>query len=236
MPTRAWARLLGHLERLGVYDRTLVVFLADHGEGLGEHGELTHSYLLYRRHAARAARLVRLPPGLPGRGRVVEQRVGTVDVMPTIWTCWAFPPAGRRRSEPAGAFDPAYPRPRPAELYAETLSARLSQGWSEMRAVIQADHKYVHGGRPELFDLGADPDELRNRVADEPERAAVCGATWRPSSSARFAEPRSGGSGRRDPRAARGPWAIWEPAGRKAGRSSKSCRRAAPHQQDRVQE
>jgi tetratricopeptide (TPR) repeat protein len=103
---------------------------------------------------------------------VVEQRVGTVDVMPTILDLLGL--AARKDVDGQslrGLFDPAFPRPRPAELYAETLSARLSQGWSEMRAVIQADHKYVHGGRPELFDLGADPDELRNRVADEPERA-----------------------------------------------------------------
>ena len=40
-----------------------------------------------------------------------------------------------------------------------------------MRAVIQGDQKYVHGGRPEMYDLGADPDELRNLSAADPERA-----------------------------------------------------------------
>jgi len=164
-------RLLGHLERLGVYDRTLVVFLADHGEGLGEHGELTHSYLLYDT-TLHVPLIFRLPPGLTGRGQVVERRVATVDVMPTVLDLLGQP--ARRDLDgqsQRGLFDPAFPKPRPADLYAETLSARLSQGWSEMRAVIQGDRKYVHGGRPELYDLAADPDELRNLAAHEPERA-----------------------------------------------------------------
>ena len=164
-------RLIAHLERLGVYERTVVVFLADHGEGLGEHRELTHSYLLYDT-TLHVPLIIRLPAGLPGRGQVVEQRVGTVDVMPTVLDLLGQP--ARRDLDGQslrGLFDRAYPRPRPAELYAETLSPRLAQGWSEMRAVIDGDHKYVHGGRPEMYDLGADPRELRNRVADEPERA-----------------------------------------------------------------
>ena len=164
-------RVIAHLERLGVYERTVVVFLADHGEGLGEHRELTHSYLLYDT-TLHVPLIIRLPDGLPGRGQVVEQRVGTVDVMPTVLDLLGQP--ARRDLDGQslrGLFDRAHPRPRPAELYAETLSPRLAQGWSEMRAVIDGDHKYVHGGRPEMYDLGADPRELRNRVADEPERA-----------------------------------------------------------------
>jgi arylsulfatase A-like enzyme len=163
--------LIAHLERLGAYERTLVVFLSDHGEGLGEHRELTHSYLLYDT-TLRVPLIVRLPGGVPGRGQVVEQRVGTVDVMPTILDLLGLPARNDLDGQSLrGLFDRAYPRPRPAELYAETLSPRLSQGWSEMRAVILGDHKYVHGARPEMFDLGADPAELRNRVSEEPERA-----------------------------------------------------------------
>ena len=39
--------LLDELKRLGVYEKTLIIFTSDHGEGLGEHGELTHSLLIY---------------------------------------------------------------------------------------------------------------------------------------------------------------------------------------------
>ena len=41
-------RLLSWLARRGVTDRTLIVVAGDHGEGLGDHGELTHGLLLYQ--------------------------------------------------------------------------------------------------------------------------------------------------------------------------------------------
>ncbi|HZI63245.1 MAG TPA: sulfatase, partial [Thermoanaerobaculia bacterium] len=45
---QAVGELVAELERLGVYDRALVILLSDHGEGLGEHGEQEHGILLYR--------------------------------------------------------------------------------------------------------------------------------------------------------------------------------------------
>ncbi|MEZ6086062.1 MAG: sulfatase [Phycisphaerae bacterium] len=40
-------RIFDELKRLGHYDDTLIVLIADHGEGLGQHGENTHLYFLY---------------------------------------------------------------------------------------------------------------------------------------------------------------------------------------------
>jgi arylsulfatase A-like enzyme len=41
------SRLLDTLEALGLRQRTLVVYLSDHGEALGDHGEATHGIFLY---------------------------------------------------------------------------------------------------------------------------------------------------------------------------------------------
>jgi tetratricopeptide (TPR) repeat protein len=56
--------------------------------------------------------------------------------------------------------------------YAESLSPRLSHGWGELRALFADEWKYIHGPRPELFHLSADPRELDNRIDAEPARAA----------------------------------------------------------------
>jgi arylsulfatase A-like enzyme len=40
--------LIEELQQLGVYDRAVILFLSDHGEGLGEHGEDEHGLFLYR--------------------------------------------------------------------------------------------------------------------------------------------------------------------------------------------
>ena len=40
-------RVLEEIQNQGLRDRTLVVITSDHGEGLGEHGEPTHTYFIY---------------------------------------------------------------------------------------------------------------------------------------------------------------------------------------------
>ena len=162
--------VIDRLQKLGVYDRTLVVFTSDHGEGLDEHREQTHSYLLY--NSTLHVPLIVRPPRGP-RGRVVEDRVRLVDLAPTVLELLGLEPdPGMQGRSLVQLFDQSAPgsdRPH----YAETLSPRLSQNWGELRALFEGHWKYVHGPKPELFDLSADPRELNNLVAAQPERAAA---------------------------------------------------------------
>lgn len=166
--------LLDELERLGAADDTLVVLTADHGEGLGEHGETTHSFLVY--DATLHVPLIVRPPG-GSRGRVVDAPVTLADVMPTILDLVgvAAPPGldGRSLARCLEA-EPCLPADRP--LYAETLSPALSHGWAELRAWRRGSAKYIHGPRPELYDLAVDPGERVDLAAAEPARAAALAA------------------------------------------------------------
>lgn len=165
-------RLISHLRDLGVWDRTLLVLAADHGEGRGQHGELTHSTLNYETtlHVPLVIRDPRAPAGV-----VVEQPVGLVDVVPTVLELLGQPTPQRlqgRSLAPVvrGEIDPdALPA---VPLYAETLSSRLSQGLGELRTIIAGRHKLIWGPRPELYDLAADPGESDNLLPARPERAA----------------------------------------------------------------
>src|SRR5437870_3655267 len=71
----AWLRSSGHEED------TVVAVLADHGESLGEHGELTHAVLIYE--ATLHVPFLLAGPGVP-RGTTLPARVTTVDVAPTL--------------------------------------------------------------------------------------------------------------------------------------------------------
>ncbi len=158
------------LERLrawGVYERTLVVVVGDHGEGLGEHDEDTHSMLLY--DSTLRVPLILKPPG-GVRPQVVSDRVATADVLPTILDFLGLEPPAATDGESLRGYASGGVAPSNRALYAETLSPRLSQGWGELRALLHEEWKYVHGPRPELFDLEADPRELRSLAA---ERADV---------------------------------------------------------------
>ena len=161
--------LIDRLKRDGLYDRTLVVFTSDHGEGLGEHNELTHSYLLYD-STLHVPLIVRMP-GLTSHR--VAGRVRLVDLAPTVLDALDIPvPADMqgRSLEPLLRGDSGARVER--THYAETLSPRLSQNWGELRALYEGPWKYVHGPKPELFDLAADPKELRNLAATRPDQAA----------------------------------------------------------------
>ena len=69
------------IKDLKLFDSTLIVITSDHGEMLGEHGELTHQYFIYQ-----SALRVPLIFKVPGRTepREVESLVGLIDIVPTI--------------------------------------------------------------------------------------------------------------------------------------------------------
>lgn len=170
----SFGALLDRLRELGVYERTIVVFTSDHGEGRGEHSELTHSTLIY--NTTLHVPFIVHVPGVEG-GRRVGAPVSSVDIVPTVLDLLGLPipddVQGRslapvlRGDEDAEGLEDLSRRP----LYAETLSPRLGFGWGELRALMRGDHKLIYGPRPELYDLGADPRELDDLFEREGELA-----------------------------------------------------------------
>jgi len=73
-------RLIDDLKARGLYDKTIIVFTGDHGEGFGEHGVTRHGYHLYA--AQTKVPIVIRVPGLPPRVSVTP--AGHVDLMPTL--------------------------------------------------------------------------------------------------------------------------------------------------------
>jgi arylsulfatase A-like enzyme/Flp pilus assembly protein TadD len=163
-------RLLAALAARGELDETLIAVTADHGESLGEHAEITHSYTLY--DAVLAVPLVFRGPGVPA-GRVVEGVVRTVDVAPTLSALLGLAPSG----ESDGAdLSPLWSGSRTAAdgiAFAETLATRLEHGWSPLFAIRTRDHHYVRAPRPELYDLALDPGQVRSRTLSDPARASA---------------------------------------------------------------
>ena len=138
--------------------RLLVAATSDHGEALGDHGELTHGFFVYQP-------TLRVPLILAGAGVRVSRRTAparAVDLVPTVLAQLGVSvPAGL---DGADLFGPA----RGAEAYAETRYPE-TLGWAGLRALRVGALKYIDAPRPELYDLGADPGETRNLF---PTRAA----------------------------------------------------------------
>jgi arylsulfatase A-like enzyme/Tfp pilus assembly protein PilF len=167
------ARLFDYLRKNGLYDRALVVLLADHGESLGEHGEDEHSFFIY--NSTLHVPLIFKLPGGEGAPRVVRRPVGTIDVAPTIFELLHLrDPLSRQFQGTSLACDilgkgAANTRP----VYSETYYPRDSFGWSELRCLTTDRFKYIQAPQPELYDLTKDAQELRNLYGESTTLAAA---------------------------------------------------------------
>ncbi len=160
-------RLISTLERSGALDDTLIVVVGDHGESLGEHGELTHSMTVYDATLRVPFLMVSPTEGRPGH-RVAEP-VSLVDLAPTVLDQLGRRPianaTGRSlRSALRGETLPILP------CYAETDEPYHAGHWSPLRAIITSKWKYIRSPRPELYDLIADGSELRNLATEMPDQ------------------------------------------------------------------
>lgn len=174
--------LLHVLEDLEKLDRTLVVVTADHGEGRFEHREATHAFLAY--DTTLHVPLIVRPPSEneAPRGRRIEERVGTVDIVPTVLDLLGFelPADVQGRSLAPVVLGDAEPRSRDARpYYAESMSPRLTHGFGELRVLYQGPYKLIFGPRSELYRLDQDPGELHDLLAERPEEGAALEAGLR---------------------------------------------------------
>lgn len=171
---REVGRLVDAIERRGARDRTLVVVTSDHGEGLGEHGEPTHSYFVYE--STMRVPLVFWGADALARGRRLDTLARTVDVMPTLLEALSLPPQpalhGRSLWPLLAADAPADATIEPAPAYGESLDLQRIFGTTPLRALRDGRWKYIHSARPELYDLARDPAERVDLAAAHPERVA----------------------------------------------------------------
>lgn len=174
-------RLLARLEVAGMLDDTVVVVVADHGEGLMEHGEKGHGVSVFE-ELMRVPLILAAPDGELAGTRVAA-RVVLEDVMPTVLdlaghaklaplsdglNLMPYLRANREwRERPVFVERPHYSR----ERIRWRGGKHISYEYGLMLGVIYGDEKLVRepDGSQVLYDLLADPDELTDIASDRPE-------------------------------------------------------------------
>jgi arylsulfatase A-like enzyme/Flp pilus assembly protein TadD len=160
---------------------TLVVVTGDHGEGLGDHGEITHGLFAYEATLHVPLIVAQVGPRTPSwasttgassapPGRLSSIEAQHVDVVPTILDALQLPvppglPGRSLLSASAARSDRA--------SYFESLSASLNRGWAPLTGVLVDRQKYIDLPLPELYDLGRDTQEQVNLVDQEPDLRRV---------------------------------------------------------------
>ncbi len=196
-------RLLAALDALGLRRTTAVLYLSDHGEALGDHGEPTHGIFLYG--ATLDVPMILSPPSGAERGFAGGALAGMrvrglarlVDVTPTVLDLVGLDvpdgldgrsllPLVVHEAARTAARDAVDPRAEPtgeagarAEAlvgpasYAETYYPRFHYGWSELIVVETERWKLVLAPRSELYDRRVDPTERHDVSLRHPRIAAT---------------------------------------------------------------
>ncbi len=169
---RSFGALLDALRSRGLYDGSLVVFVSDHGEELGEHGQIGHAHDLYR-EVLDIPLIVKWPGQT--RGERVRQLAQHVDLLPTILRAAGLaPPAGRPGTDlrrlAALESDPDDLTARKAFSH---LSYRNRTGVSIVHAGWKAilPQSWALAPGPQLFRLDRSGEEGPNRIRQNPVRA-----------------------------------------------------------------
>jgi iduronate 2-sulfatase len=166
-------RVLDALDRLGLTQNTVVVFISDHGYLLGERGQWMKQMLFER--SARAPLIVSAP-GVSVKGQSSQRIVEFVDLYPTLADLTGLtPPSGLHgRSLKPLLRDPraAWDHPAITQVRRGTAADGFFMGYS-VRTEQWRYTEWEDGKRgTELYDEKADPAELRN-LAGDPARASV---------------------------------------------------------------
>ena len=166
------------LRKSGRLDEMLVIIVADHGEHLGEKGQMGHSFMLYR-ELAHVPLIVRDPSGALARGTVVDEVVSTRRLFHTVLDAAgladeAEQPFSLRKniSEPNGddVFAEAVPPSNVLAIMQQNQPESVTKYRYDLtrRAVWHASHKLVRreDDDQELYDYLADPAEMQE-LSDE---------------------------------------------------------------------
>ncbi len=190
------------LEKSGLDRRALVVLFSDHGESLGDHGENTHGYFIYR-STLHVPLIFHWPQGMETGNSKLETRNSTqvsslqfqvsspaslIDVAPTILSFLGIQSPARFCGH--SLLDLAKGNDSPQrDVYSESTYAHDKFGWAALLSLRRGDYQYIDAPRAELYDLKTDPAELHNLLpgqsalaASYRERLVALVSAYRPTS------------------------------------------------------
>jgi choline-sulfatase len=157
------------LRQRGLFQKCLIVFTADHGEGLNEHGESAHGYFVYQStiHVPLIFHWPRNTGSFPQR---VDAPVSLINVAPTILQSLGLPPPGEFQGHSVLSEIEDRSFDQSEALYSESLYGYFHFGTAPLRSLRVGAYKFISAPKPELYNLRRDPNETHNIYG---ERRAV---------------------------------------------------------------
>lgn len=143
--------------------QTLLIVTSDHGEGLMEHGELSHGTFIYN-STMRVPLIIRKPELNPA-GAVVDVPVTLADVFPSVLAWLGIKEVGDVHGQVLPLANPDVKESR--LIYLENYGAANRYGWSKLSGAVRGHDKLIDAPTPELYDLEKDRHEQHNLLPDQ---------------------------------------------------------------------
>lgn len=160
-------QVIDHLKTLDLYDSTLLIITADHGEMLGEHGEPAHGYFIYQ-NAIRVPLIFKLPA--EDQSQRLDQLAGVVDLTPTICSLLGVDtPDGIQGTDLSRFFYAEKGGESNRHLYCESLTP-TQYNVNSLMGFVSPHWKFIQTTNPELYHLIDDPREAKNLAVEQPAR------------------------------------------------------------------
>ena len=163
-------RILSALEDSGQAENTVVIYVSDHGDMMGDQGFWTKQ-VMYDQSAG--VPMIAAGPGIPA-GHSVATGTTLLDIAATAVDVTATPHDSTSRALPGRSLREV--ANAPDDLDRTILSEYHDGGSTTATFMVRWDRwKYVHyvGHPPQLFDLKADPHELQDLASTDPSHAAL---------------------------------------------------------------
>jgi len=152
-------KIFDFLDNEYLRDNTLIILTGDHGESLGEHEELSHTYFAY--NSTIWVPLMIVGPGIETSR--IEKNVCHVDIFPTLCDVLNVEkPAFLQGVSLLPLMNGKKFDKRP--IYFESLGPYYNQGWAPQWGFIEGKEKFIDSPIPEFYDLDSDFSELNNLV------------------------------------------------------------------------
>lgn len=159
----AMGKLLKYFEENHLFESTAIILTGDHGESLGQHGEMSHGFFAY--NTTIWVPLIVIVPDTEARREGLY--VSHLDIFPTICdVAGVKKPSFLQGSSLLPVLKGKSLPDRP--IFFESMYPYYSHGWAPLRGFIHQKEKFIDSPIPELYDLEKDFDEHANLAATSP--------------------------------------------------------------------
>lgn len=166
-------QVIDQLKKLDLYDSTLILIVGDHGEGLGDHNELTHEYFIYQ--STIHVPFIIKGPGISA-GTICQDTVSLVDIAPTILGFLNLSAPDNMQGVDLSTYFVEDKEPEASRsVFIESLIP-TKFGCNPLLGVVGQKWSYIKGDNCELYDLEQDPGERVNLVGLEDQRVRLMDA------------------------------------------------------------